>query len=109
MLTQSREHATQNRERVRTMTDRERIEREIRDYLAALVDSVTFSNHLFQQETGLFAKLGPTLEDRKAVVQSEIWKLAQARLRELERIDLKRFRSVAREQSAASVPELTRA
>ena len=88
------------------MTERERIVQDIRDYLTAPVDSVTFSNHLFQQGTGLFARLGPTPEDRLAVVQSEIWKLAQARLRELERNDLAKFRGVTRDPEGISNPTM---
>ena len=78
------------------MTDRDVIEREIRDYLSADVDSVTFSNHLFQQQTGLFARLGQAVQNRRAVVNSELWKLAQSRLRDLERVDSAHFRDAVR-------------
>ena len=76
------------------MNDRERIEAEIRELLSADLDAVTLSNRLFQQETGLFVRLGTTAEQRRVIVQSELWKASQARVRELEARDLERFREV---------------
>jgi hypothetical protein len=65
------------------MSERERIEQEIRDYLPTETDAVTFSNHLFGQFTGLFSKLGKTVEDRREVCRSELWKQANSRFTEL--------------------------
>lgn len=92
------------------MSEREEIERQIRDLLTADLDSVTLSNKLFQQETGLFARLGQTEEQRREIVRSELWKLARARLRELEGRDLNRFREVikAAEQHRAAVGDVSR-
>ena len=79
-----------------TMTDREQIEAEIRAVLLADLDAVTLSNRLYAQGTGLFVRLGDTPEERRRIVQSDLWKTAQARVRELERRDLERFREVVR-------------
>lgn len=78
------------------MTERETIEHEIRELLTADLDAVTLSNRLFQQGTGLFGRLGTTPEERRAIVQSELWKSAEQRLRDLEARDLERFREVER-------------
>ena len=78
------------------MTDREEIERRIRELLTADLDSITLSNRLFQQGTGLFALLGQTEEQRREIVRSELWKQARERLNELERRDLDRFREVVK-------------
>lgn len=79
------------------MTEREELERQIRELLAADLDSVTLSNKLFQQGVGLFVRLGKTEEERRALVKSELWTLCQSRLRELEQRDLERFREVVKE------------
>ena len=76
------------------MNEREELERQVRELLTADLDYVTLTNHLFRQETGLFARLGRTEEQRRALVKSELWVLAQARRHELEKRDLERFREV---------------
>jgi hypothetical protein len=82
------------------MIIKEELERQIRELLSANLDSVTLSNRLFQQGTGLFVLLGQTEQERREIVHSQLWKLARERLNELERRDLERFREVARvEQS----------
>lgn len=78
------------------MTEREQIEQQIRNLITADMDSTTFSNLLYQQGTGLFSRLGPTVEDRQAIIQTDLWKLAQQRLRELEARDVVRFREVVK-------------
>ena len=78
------------------MDEREELERQIRDLLAADIDSIALSQRLFQQGSGLFARLGQTEEQRREVVRSELWKLSRVRLRELERRDLERFREVVK-------------
>jgi hypothetical protein len=78
------------------MPDRADAERQIEAALtAADLDSVTFSNRLFGQPDGLFAALTATPDERRAVVASDLWRRAKARLRELEREDLDRFRRIA--------------
>jgi hypothetical protein len=76
------------------VNEREDLERQIRDLLAADLDSVTLNNRLFQPETGLFVRLGQTAEQRRELVKSELWAQAKARLRELEARDLEHFREV---------------
>ena len=78
------------------MTERDQIEQQIRSLIAADMDSTTFSNLLYQQGTGLFARLGPTIEERRAIIQTDLWKEAQQRLRELEARDVVRFREVVK-------------
>jgi hypothetical protein len=79
------------------VNEREELERQIRELLTADLDAVTLSNKLFQQGTGLFVRLGRTEEERRGLVRSELWSLCQARLRELEKRDLERFREVVKE------------
>ena len=78
------------------MSEREEVEQQIRELLTADLDSVTLSNKLFQQGTGLFGILGKTEQERRELVRSDLFKMAQARLRELERRDLERFREVVK-------------
>lgn len=77
------------------MTDREAVERQIEALLTADIDAVSLSNLLYQQGTGLFGRLGPTAEDRRAILRSDLWRRARVRLRELEVRDMDRFREVA--------------
>ena len=64
------------------MTERDQIEQQIRSLIAADMDSTTFSNLLYQQGTGLFARLGPTIEERRAIIQTDLWKEALDFLRQ---------------------------
>jgi hypothetical protein len=50
-----------------TMNEKEELERQIRELLTADLDSITFSNRLFQQGRGLFALLGQTEEQRREI------------------------------------------
>jgi hypothetical protein len=86
------------------VNEREEIEKQIRELLAADLDSVTLSNKLFQQGTGLFPRMGQTEEQRREMVKSDLWKSAQARLRELEQRDLERFRQVVKEVEKHRAP-----
>ena len=74
------------------MDEHESIERQIEDLLTAELTSTEFSNRVFGQFHGLFPRLGTTLEKRKRIIASDLWKAAQARLRELERRDFARVR-----------------
>lgn len=77
------------------MTEREQIEAEIRATLSAEMDAVTLSNRLFGQFTGLFPRLGKLVGDRQTIVHSELWREAQTKLRELERLESEVLREVA--------------
>jgi hypothetical protein len=86
------------------MTDRTRIEDEIRGLLTADLTSAEFSNRVFGQMDGLFPKLGPTEQDRQQIIGSDLWKRAKARLRELEQRDLERVRQRAVVEHPAGSP-----
>jgi hypothetical protein len=86
------------------MNEREELESRIRELLTADIDSITLSNRLFQQGSGLFALLGQTEEQRREVVRSELWKLARERLHELERRDIDRFREVKKVVEQPAIP-----
>ncbi len=61
------------------------------------------SNRLFSQG-GLFSQLAPTEEERRALVQSELFKQAQRRLSDLERKEAAVFKA-AIEQVQAALPD----
>lgn len=85
------------------MNDRDELEGRIRALLTADLSSTEFSNRVFGQFHGLFPRLGPTPEERKRIVGSELWKAAQARLRELEQRDFARLRKLAPAADTAAV------
>jgi|SRR6516165_6025717 hypothetical protein len=62
---------------------REEAERQIRELLASEDRAVILSNKLFTPN-GLFSQLGQTLEERREVIKSDLWRDAMARMRELE-------------------------
>ncbi|MSU80414.1 MAG: hypothetical protein EXS16_20295 [Gemmataceae bacterium] len=64
--------------------DSHEIENQIRDLLATESNCWTLSDKLFGPG-GLFSLLGPTIEDRKRVGRSPLFKDAQKRIRELQR------------------------
>ena len=80
------------------MNEREQIEQEIRDLLSVNLSSREFSNRVFGQFHGLFPRLGPAEADRRAIVGTELWKQAKARLRELERLELERLRRATKKE-----------
>jgi hypothetical protein len=61
------------------MTQREQIEEQIREVLATETRAIPFSNKLFSQG-GLFSQLATTIEERRALVQSDLFKEANRRL-----------------------------
>ena len=77
------------------MTDTAAIEQQIRDLLRTETRAPVLSNKLFGQFTGLFCQLGATEADRRRVSQSELFRQAQARLRELERLEVEALRKAA--------------
>ena len=84
------------------MKSREDIEREINDLLSADLTSTEFSNRVFGQFHGLFPRLGTTPDERKRIIGTDLWKAAQARLRELEQRDFARLRKLV--PAADTVP-----
>jgi hypothetical protein len=79
------------------MSDREQIEAEIRHLLATETRTTVLSNKLFQQGTGLFGRLWSTEEEKQAVIGSELFRTAMARVRELQ------YRDAAALSEAAKV------
>lgn len=66
------------------MRTREQIEIEINLLLQTETRTTVLSNQLFQQETGLFAQLASSQEERSQIVQTELFRRAQARVRDLQ-------------------------
>jgi hypothetical protein len=77
-------------------TERERIETEIRDLLATETRTTVLSNKLFQQGTGLFARLAATEDERRALVQTELFRTAQNRVRDLQYRDAEALREAVK-------------
>ena len=77
------------------MGEHDSLERQIEQLLIAELTSTEFSNRVFGQFHGLFPRLGTTLVERERIIASDLWKAAQARLRELERRDFARHRKLA--------------
>jgi fructose 1,6-bisphosphatase len=63
--------------------DRAEIEKQIRDLLATEVGYWKLSDQLFGPD-GLFGKLGATIEERKVIGRSPLFKQAQKRIRDME-------------------------
>lgn len=61
------------------MIQREQIEQQIREVLATETRAVSFSNRLFSQG-GLFSQLATTTEERRALVQTDLFREANRRL-----------------------------
>jgi hypothetical protein len=85
------------------MTDRERLERQIREALVAETGAAALSEKLFSP-TGLFSALAPTEPERQVVVRSELFKQAQARFRELQHAEAAAF-TRAVEQAEGALPK----
>ena len=66
------------------MTNHDQTEAEIRGLLATETRTTVLSNKLFQQGTGLFAKLAATEDERRVLVRSELFRAAQGRVRDLQ-------------------------
>ena len=82
------------------MSEHQQIEQQIREILAAETHAITLSEKLFSQ-TGLFAALGRSKEERKTVVHSLLFKEAQRRFRELQNQEGDAFmRAVAQSPAA---------
>lgn len=68
------------------------LEKQVEALLLADLTSTEFSNRVFGQFHGLFARMCSNVEDRKTLIGSALWKSAQARLRELEQRDFEKIR-----------------
>src|SRR5262249_54621861 len=84
------------------MTEREQIEQQIRDVLAAETHAISLSHKLFSPD-GLFSRLATTQEERRVVAQSALFKEAMQRLTELQKKEAAEFASVV-EQAESVVP-----
>ena len=82
------------------MSTRQQIEEQIRELLANETRAIPLTNQLFSPD-GLFAQLGPTLEERRAVVNSELFRQAQQRVSELQQQEAEEFSRLVRQAKAA--------
>jgi hypothetical protein len=85
------------------MTQRERIEQQIREVLANENQAIPLSNRLFQPD-GLFNQLAATEEERRILAQSPLFREAQRRLTELQKREAADFARAVR-QTQASLPQ----
>jgi hypothetical protein len=85
------------------MTERERIEEQIREVLATESQAIRLSNKLFNQEDGLFGRLATTEEERRIVARSPLFQQALKQVNELQKKELAEFNRVV-EQARAALP-----
>lgn len=84
------------------MIDRAAIEAEIRRLLATETRTTVLSNKLFQQGTGLFGQLAATEDERRALVGTDLFRQAQARVRALQYRDGDALRRAAEADPTAA-------
>jgi hypothetical protein len=82
------------------MTEQERIETEIRKVLATESSAIRLSNKLFSPE-GLFNQVARTAEDRRAVIQTSLFREAQKKLAELREREAAEFARAVDEAQVA--------
>jgi hypothetical protein len=75
---------------------RDEVEAEIRRLLATETRTVVLSNKLFQQGTGLFKFLWATEEEKRAVVESDLFREAMNRVRDLQYRDVEALREASK-------------
>ena len=85
------------------MTERERVEQEIREVLESESHAIPLSNRLFSPG-GLFSHLADTEEERRVLVRTPLFKQAQRRFMELQRAEAEAFAKVA-EQAQSIMPQ----
>src|SRR5262249_2260311 len=85
------------------MTEREQIEQQIRDVLAAETHAIPLSHKLFSP-SGLFSRLATTEEERRVVAHSALFKEAMRRLTELQKKEAQEFASAV-QRAESFVPE----
>jgi hypothetical protein len=82
------------------MTERERVEEQIREVLANATQAIALSERLFSP-SGLFNQIAATEEERRTVAGSPLFRQAQRRLTELQHKEAAEFgRAVQQAQSA---------
>jgi hypothetical protein len=74
---------------------REEAEHEIRELLTTETRAVVLSNKLFTPD-GLFNRIAHTEAERREVINTSLWRDAQARLRELEDREIATFSQATR-------------
>ena len=85
------------------MTDRERLEEQIREVLMTETTAIRLSDRLFSPG-GLFSQLANEESERRLLVQSPLFQEAQQRLSLLEQKEAAEF-ARAVEQARAALPE----
>src|SRR5438128_1553175 len=85
------------------MTERERIEQEIREVLDNEAQAIPLSNMLFSPD-GLFSRLASTEAERRVLVRTPLFKQAQHRFMALQRAEAEAFAKIA-EQAQALMPQ----
>lgn len=75
------------------MSNRQTVQSEIRQLLATETRTTVLSNKLFQQGTGLFARLWSTEEEKRAVMESDLFREAMDRVRDLQYRDAEALRA----------------
>ena len=85
------------------MTDRERVEQEIREVLESESHAIPLSNKLFSPG-GLFSHLASTEEERRVLVRTPLFRQAQRRFLALQRAEAELFAKIA-EQAKAVMPQ----
>jgi hypothetical protein len=84
------------------VSERESLEQAIREALAAEIGAIELSDRLFRPD-GLFARLAPTEEERRALAATPLFAEAQRRLSELQRREGAEFsRAVAQARPLAT-------
>lgn len=81
------------------MSEKERVEAEIRSVLAKETSAVSLSERLFSP-AGLFSQLASSHEERQTLVRSTLFQEAQARFRKLQYQEADEFA-----RAVATVPE----
>jgi hypothetical protein len=87
------------------MIEREQVEARIRQVMADEKSGISLSNKLFTPD-GLFNQIAKTEEDRRQVAQSPLFREAQRRVRELERLEIGEL-SRAADQLKSKLPGAT--
>ena len=78
------------------MADRDEVERQIRDVLAAESTAISLSDKLFRPD-GLFNQIAKTEAERRALTQSPLFQEAQQRLSDLQWQEAARFAEAIRQ------------
>src|SRR5438045_6568028 len=86
------------------MTDRDEVEKQIRDVLAAEETAISLSDKLFRPD-GLFNRLAKTEAERRLLAQSPLFQEAQQRLSELQRQEVAGFMEAVRQAKGKSQPD----